>query len=163
MPQFWLEDFAPQIIWLAISFLLLYVLMSRIALPRITSVLEQRQERIATDLDRAAALQEQAEKVLAEYEAALAKARAEAQAIIAEQAAAAAAEADRRHHELGERLQREANAAAARIDAEKSHALAEVRSVAADLAAAAASRLLGTEVAAADATQAVEATLGDRS
>jgi F-type H+-transporting ATPase subunit b len=163
MPQFWLEDFAPQIVWLAISFLILYLLMSRVALPRITSVLEQRQERIAADLDRAAALREQAEKVLAEYEAALAKARAEAQAIIGEQAAAAAAEADRRHHELAERLQREANAAAARIDAEKTQALAEVRAIAAERAAAAAGRLLGAEVAASDAEQAVAATLNERS
>lgn len=162
MPQFWLEDFAPQIVWLAISFALLYFLMSRVALPRITSVLEQRQERIAADLDKAAALREQAEKVLAEYEEAVAKARSEARGIIAEQAAAAAAEADRRQHELGERLQREANAAAARIDAAKTQALGEVRQVAADLASAAAGRLLGTEVAVEDAASAVDAAMNER-
>ncbi|MEQ9640366.1 MAG: F0F1 ATP synthase subunit B' [Alphaproteobacteria bacterium] len=162
MPQFWLEDFAPQIVWLAISFALLYFLMSRVALPRITSVLEQRQERIAADLDRAAALREQAEKVLAEYEAAVTQARSEARGIIAEQAAAAAAEADRRQQELGDRLQREANAAAARIDAAKTQALGEVRTIAAELAAAAAGRLLGSEVAADDAAGAVDAAINER-
>jgi F-type H+-transporting ATPase subunit b len=162
MPQFWLEDFAPQIVWLAISFLLLYLLMSRVALPRIADVLEQRQERIADDLDRAQALKDQAEKVMAEYEAALADARSRAQAILAEQAAVVAAEAERRHAEVGERLQHEANEAAARIAAAKDQALSEVRGIAAELAAAAAGRLLGAEVAAEEARQAVEATLSRR-
>ncbi len=72
MPQFWLEDFLPQIFWLVVSFVILYLLMARIALPRIADVLEQRQNRIASDLDKAQELQADSEKTLADYEAQLA-------------------------------------------------------------------------------------------
>ncbi|MDP6688760.1 MAG: F0F1 ATP synthase subunit B', partial [Alphaproteobacteria bacterium] len=84
MPQFWMEDFAPQMVWLVISFIALYLLMARVALPRVANVLETRHGRIADDLDQAQQLKTQAETVIAEYEAALAEARSDAQATIAQ-------------------------------------------------------------------------------
>ena len=155
MPQFWLEDFPPQLVWLAISFAILYVLMAKLALPRIAEVLEQRQERIASDLDRAQALRDQAEKVLAEYEAALAEARSEAQAILAESSASFAAVAERRNAEVGELLARQTEEATARIAEAKTQAMGEVRTVAAELATAAAHKLIGDEIPQNEAADAV--------
>ena len=157
MPQFFVEDFAPQIVWLAISFALLYWLMSRIALPRIADVLQARQERVASDLDKAQQFREQADKALAEYEAALQSAREQARQILGEAQAAFAAAAEKRHGEVADRLAAEAAAAAGRIDAAKTAALAEVSGVAAELVQNAAERLVGIQVPADEAAQAVEA------
>ena len=78
-PQLDTSTYASQIFWLFISFILLYSLMSRIALPRITEVLELRQTQREGNLNRAEQLQDDAEKVKATVDAALAKAQAEAQ------------------------------------------------------------------------------------
>jgi F-type H+-transporting ATPase subunit b len=156
MPQFDLNTFPPQLIWLAITFVVMYLLMARVALPRVADVLETRQDRIADDLDQAEQLKQQAEKVMAEYEAALAEARAEAQAILAKSAADAAAAADRRSAEVTERLGNQANEATKRIAAAKADALAELKDVATELAKAAADRLTGSDVAVDDVRTAVE-------
>ena len=160
MPQFWLEDFLPQIFWLVVSFVILYLLMARIALPRIADVLEQRQNRIASDLDKAQELQADSEKTLADYEAQLAQARAAAQSVLAEKAAGSAAEAERQGAKIAERLNQEANEAAARISASQAQALNEVRSVAAELAAEAATKLIGVAVSPEDAIGAVDRAFG---
>jgi len=162
MPQFWIEDFIPQLFWLAVSFAVLYFLMSRVALPRIADVLEQRQSRIASDLDKAEEFKRKAEQTLAEYEAAVAGARAEAQALLAEQAVRSAAEAERRGAEVADRLAREAAEAGQRIAASKAEALQEVRGLSADLASAAVARLIGLEVPPVEAAAAVEAALGEQ-
>lgn len=155
MPQFWIEDFAPQMVWLVISFIALYLLMARVALPRVADVLETRHGRIADDLDQAAQLKAQAETVIAEYEAALAEARGNAQATIAQAALEAAGRAEKRNAEVAEVLAAEAAAATGRIDAAKTEALTELRGVASELAQAAAERLIGGEVARADVDRAV--------
>ena len=146
MPQFIMGDFAPQIVWLVISFVALYLLMARVALPRVADVLETRHGRIADDLDQAAQLKSQAETVIVEYEEALATLEA-AQA------------AEKRNAEIAEALAAEAAAAASRIDAAKAEALAELRGVAAELALAAAERLLVAQVAQADVDAAVDAAM----
>ena len=93
MPQFEPSSFASQIFWLVVSFGLLYLLMSKIALPRIADILEVRQDRIAADLDRAEALRREAEEARAAYELALSDARSEAQKLLENAAEQAQAEA----------------------------------------------------------------------
>lgn len=159
MPQFWAEYFTPQLVWLAITFVVLYLLMAKVALPRVADVLESRQDRIANDLDQAQQLRQQAEKVMAQYEAALAEARLEAQGMLAEVAAEAKAKAEQRNAEVAERLHREGSAAAERIATAKAGALAELRGAATEIAQAAAERLIGAEVPADDVAQAVEQAL----
>ena len=79
-PPFDPAVFAPQLIWLALVFGALYLLMSRIALPRIENILEARRARIAADVDEAAAMQAKAQAAGASYEKTLADAKAQAQA-----------------------------------------------------------------------------------
>ena len=87
MPQLEVSTFAPQLVWLAITFCLLYVLMARIGLPRVGSAIDARRHRIDDDLARASQLKSEAETVMAAYQQTLASARAEAQAAGAAEAA----------------------------------------------------------------------------
>src|SRR6202161_2060818 len=94
-PPFQSEHFPSQLLWLTISFVLLYVLMSKIALPRIGSILAERSQRIGDDLAAAERLKEQSNAAHAAYDKSLADARSRAQAMASstrhEQASAAAA------------------------------------------------------------------------
>jgi len=162
MPQFDPQYFLPQLFWLAVLFAILYLLMSRVALPRVAEVLETRQDRIAHDLDRAEELKKQAEAALRAYEAAHAEARGKTQALLAEAAAQAQAEAARRNEDVAARLAREGEAAAGRIAQARAVAMAEVREVAAQLAVEAAQKVAGVQVGAAEARAAVDAALKER-
>ena len=56
-PPFDKQNFPSQLFWLALTFIALYLLMSRIALPRISSILDARRQRIESDLAEAQRIQ----------------------------------------------------------------------------------------------------------
>lgn len=143
MPQLVVEDWAPQLIWLAITFTTLYIIMARVALPRIANVLEERSVKIASDLDDAQRLKQEADDAMAAYEKALADARAKAHAIAAETRDKVNAETDRQQADLSAKLVAKAQEAEARISSERDKALSNVRDVAKDTAAAVVGNLLG--------------------
>ncbi len=66
--------FASNLFWLALTFAMLYWLMSKVALPRLGSVLEERADTIGRDLDQAAEMQGKAEDMAQAYEKAVAEA-----------------------------------------------------------------------------------------
>src|SRR5947208_11098227 len=70
--------FAPQLIWLALTFGLLYMILKRVVLPRVGEVIEERSDRVKRDLAQAERLKADTEKALANYEQALGDARAKA-------------------------------------------------------------------------------------
>ena len=145
MPQLeQIDTYLSQVVWLVLTFGILYLVLWRSALPRISQVLVTRQERIDGDLRKAAELKAEAETVLAAYEEAAAKARAEAQAILRESADRFAAEAAERNEALTAELAEETAAGEARIEAARERAMADVESIAAELAGLAAERLTGT-------------------
>ena len=84
MPQLDFGTYPNQIFWFVVSFVILYFMLSRVALPRIASILEDRHDAIANDLDQAAELKQKAEDAEAAYNQALADARSEAHRIAAE-------------------------------------------------------------------------------
>ena len=97
MPQLQqLDTFLSQAVWLVIAFLVLFFVLRSMALPKIQATLEARREKIEGDLDRAQTLRQEAEQVLAEYEAAMAEGRDKAQSVVrgAAEDAKARAEAD---------------------------------------------------------------------
>lgn len=143
MPQLVIEDFAPQIVWLVITFGLLYLMLARGALPRIATVLEQRRDKIADDLDDAARFKQEAEDALKDYEAALADARAKAHEIAAQTRATLTADVERHTESLQQTLDARMVEAEERIAATKAEAMKSVRSVASDAAEAIIGKLLG--------------------
>ena len=84
LPQLDVTTYPSQIFWLVVGLVVLYQLMAKVALPRIASVLEERADAIADELDRAEEFRRKAAEAEAAYEQALAEARARAQAIAAE-------------------------------------------------------------------------------
>lgn len=159
MPQLVIEDFAPQIVWLVITFGLLYLMLARGALPRIATVLEQRRDKIADDLDDAARLKQEAENALKDYEAALADARAKAHEIAAQTRATLTADVERHTESLQQTLDARMAEAEQRIAATKAEAMKSVRSVASDAAGALIGKLLGDTADADAVASAVDAEL----
>ncbi len=144
MPQLeQIDTYLGQAFWLVVTFALLYLVLWRAALPRITEVLTQRQERMDDDLHKAESLKKEAAGVLAAYEEAAARTRAEAQSILRESADAFAARAAARHEEIGRRIAEETAVSEGRIEAARAAALENVEAIAIEIAEAAAARLTG--------------------
>jgi F-type H+-transporting ATPase subunit b len=161
LPQLDPSTFASQIFWLAVTFVALYLLMSRVALPRVRDVLEERERRITDDLEKAQRLKDESEAVLAEYEKALADARANAQAMFAQAAEQANAEAAKRQQDMAQKLAKQLETAESRVQAAKAEALDNIRQVAIEVARDAAARLIGGDVAEGDAEAAVATAMKD--
>jgi F-type H+-transporting ATPase subunit b len=142
-PPFEKDTFASQLVSLAVAFVALYLIVSRIALPRVGSVLDARQNAIDGDLAQAQKLKDESDAALKAYESELAAARSRAQAIGAEtrEKLNAASEAERKT--LEQRLAAKLAEAEKTIAATRKTAMSNVRGIAADAAAAIVQRLTG--------------------
>lgn len=143
MPQLDFGTYIPQIVWLLVTFLAMFFVVSTLVTPRIQNVLDERQRRIDDALRKAADLKTEAEAVLAAYEKALADARAAAHAALQKASEQVAQEAARREGELRERIRKTIAAAEASIARAKEQALAGIRGVALEAAKATTERLIG--------------------
>lgn len=162
MPQFDPAVFSPLLVWLALTFVALYVLMSKLALPKVAAIIEQRAERIESNLGKAEQLRAEAAGVLAAYEKAIADAKTAAQAELAKVAAEIAAVTAKREAKFGQLLAEQARVAEGRIMATKTEALAQVKVIAADLASGIAAKLTGAGVDQAAAGVAVDVAVKER-
>jgi len=142
-PPFDSTSFASQILWFAITFAVLYVVMSRVAIPQIGSIIDKRKARIDGDLKEAERLKGETDKAIAAYEAALAEARKNAHAIAEETRTSIRADIDAKRKAVEEDLSKKVAEAEARIGKNKQEALGRVSEIAADTAAALVSQLTG--------------------
>jgi F-type H+-transporting ATPase subunit b len=142
-PPFEKSTFASQLVSILIAFVALYLIVSRIALPRVGRVIDERQNAIDGDLAAAQKLKDESDNALKAYESELAAARSRAQAISAEtrDKLNAASEAERKT--LEDRLSLKLAEAEKTIAATRETAMSNVRGIAADAAAAIVQRLTG--------------------
>ena len=132
LPQLDASSWPSQLFWLAVTFGLLYWLMSTLFLPRIGAAIEERRDRIADDLDRAAESRREAGEAEAAFNRSLADARARAQAIGGEARDEVGAEIAEMQKDAEDGIARKTAAAEARINEMKASAAAKVREAAGD-------------------------------
>jgi F-type H+-transporting ATPase subunit b len=158
-PPFQKDTFASQLVSLLIAFVALYLIVSRIALPRVGGLLDERQKKIEGDLAAAQKLRDESDAALKAYESELAAARSRAQAIGTEtrEKLNAASEAERKT--LEERLSVKLAEAEKTIAATREAAMSNVRSIASDAAIAIVQRLTGLAPDRRSVNKAVDASL----
>jgi F-type H+-transporting ATPase subunit b len=159
LPQLDITTFASQLFWLVISFVILYVVISRIAAPKIGGVIQDRANRIKGDLDAAAQAKSQSEAAVANYDKALADARAKALKASDELRNAVQAEINAKNDAAARQLATETAMAEARIGEMRKAAMARVGEVARETAADIVAKLTGEAANAGDVEAAVAAAL----
>ena len=143
MPQLDVNTFLPQVVWLVITFTALFLLMWRVAVPRIADLLEARQRRIEDNLDKAQESKKEAEEPLAAYEQAMNEARAGANTHIAEATARISGEAAECKAELALDLSARITAAEDEIAKAVNDAMDNIRVATIEVTAAVLERLTG--------------------
>lgn len=142
-PPFDPAGFGGQLFWLAVTFATLYLVMSRVALPRIGGILETRRTRIEGDLKEAERLRIETDRALAAYEDALAEARKNAHAIAEETRSSIKADIDNKRKSVEADLAQRVAEAEARIQQTKTAALGNVDAIAAETAQELVAKLAG--------------------
>ena len=160
LPQLNPHDFAPQLIWLALTFLALYWLMAKVALPKVGGVVEVRAQRIRRDLDEAARLKTETEKALADYEASLASARGRATGIAKDIRDKLASEVEGERTKVERQVASRVGDAERRIFDMKTRAMTEVGQIASETAEAIVTELTGKPAAKDEVSVAIKAVLG---
>ncbi|GAB4362705.1 MAG: F0F1 ATP synthase subunit B [Kiloniellaceae bacterium] len=162
MPQLDPAVWPTQLFWLAITFSILYLVIWRVALPRIADVLEARQRKLDDDLKKAAALKDEAETILAEYEKMRADAQASAHAVLQKTQNEMKAEAERQSHDVAARLAKQTEEAEARIAEAKAAALASLEGTVSEVVAAATEKLIGVKAGDQEIARAVSSVMGGK-
>jgi F-type H+-transporting ATPase subunit b len=142
-PPFQKDTFASQLVSLLVAFVALYLIVSRIALPRVGSLLDERQNAIEGDLAAAQKLKDDSDSALKAYESELAGARSRAQAIGAETRDKLNAASEAQRKTLEEQLSVKLAEAEKTIASTREAAMSNVRGIAAEAAAAIVQRLTG--------------------
>jgi F-type H+-transporting ATPase subunit b len=151
--------FSSQLIWFAIAFGALYLIMSRVALPRIGSVIEARQDRIRRDLDEAERLKGETEKALRAYEQAVAEARGNAGQIAQATREQLKSEVDAERQRVDKEIADRVAKAEARIKSATAAAMGNVSSIASETAESIVDALVGLKVGRDEIAEAVRSVL----
>jgi len=158
-PPFESKNFPSQLVWLALSFVVLYVLLSKVVLPRVASILEARKRRIETDLAEAARAKSDSDAALSPARARALIETASAQALAAKTHQELAAQSEARRKELEAGLNAKLADAEKKIEATKANAMKNVSGIAADAAASIVERLTGSAPDKAAVERAVSASI----
>lgn len=157
MPQFNPADWLSQIAWLAVIFAFLYFAVVRPTLPKVGRVIDEREGRVAGDLDAAETAKRDADAIRARYDDGMAAAREAAQAAVAASQAAAAQQTEVRLKSLAAILDARADEAAAQLATARDAARTRLATTTVELTADAVARLIGMDVPAGEIEAALAA------
>lgn len=146
MPQLDPAVFSPQVIWLVITFAVLYLVMARSALPRVADMLDERANRIADDLRQSEELKDKSKALEAEYDKTHAEAKAEANRILRQAREKMLGEIDAKRVAAEGKLAAKIDAADAKIAAAKAEAMDDLEDMAMGACGAIVERLTGKSV-----------------
>ena len=150
LPQLQFEHWGGQIVWLLLIFAVLFAVLSKVLLPRVSGAIETRGAKIAGDIADARRLKDEAEVQARAAAAEVAEARAKAQKTAADAKAVASAAAAERQAKEEAVLAEKLAAAEARIQASRDVAMGHVRTVASETAGAIVEKLTGKAASAAE-------------
>lgn len=142
-PPLQTETYGSQLIWLAITFVLLYWAMAKFVVPRLTAIVEGRSARITKDLDAAAKAKSQVAEAVAAYEAAMTEARTKANGLAQKARDDLAAKTDATRKTLEADLAKKLAKAESQIAKRRDQAMAQVHGIAADTTGAIVAQILG--------------------
>ena len=134
MPQLDFTTFIPQLFWLFLSLSFLYFILSRIALPRISDVIEERNDTITDDLDEAKSLSIEAEKVVNELKSKLEDARSSSQKTLMDERQKNLDKISSKRKKFEETISKEISSSEEKMNKGKSEALKEASDLAVDIA-----------------------------
>ncbi len=160
MPQLDPANFSPQIIWLVITFVLLYLVMARSALPKVADVLEERADRISDDLDEAEIMRRGAEEVEAAYDKSITDARAEAAGYLKGAREKLRGELDAKRMAADEGLLAKVSDAESAVAKAKADVMSEVEQMASEACSAIIVRLTGIKAEDQEIKAAIQAEIG---
>lgn len=143
LPQFDPSSFSSQVVWLAIVFVALYVIFSKKSLPKISTVLETRENKIQGDRDLAENMKNEAVATLEAYEKSLGDARAEAARISADTAQTVKTKAEQSLNAFKDKAESQMSALESSLNSSKHQAMDEMNTIAAEIASAAAEKIVG--------------------
>jgi F-type H+-transporting ATPase subunit b len=135
MPQLDPTSFAPQLLWLAVSFVVLYLMLARLLVPRVHSVLLFRSRTLTGDIEAAGLMKSQAEEARINYETALADARVRSQQMLDETQAAITARAQAKQAEIDAAIEQKLAAAEVSLRTARNDVMGKLAPVSGELAA----------------------------
>jgi F-type H+-transporting ATPase subunit b len=161
LPQLDVHSYASQLFWLAVFFIVVYVFMRFVGIPRVEAIVAQRRAQIGGDIGAAERLRLEAAEARKEYEATLAEAHAAARKLVAETHERNVAILAEQTHRATVEFERRVNDAEQRINAAKDEALAGVPEVARTLTAQITSKLAGQAPATDSVVRAVDRVMAE--
>ncbi|NBC21000.1 MAG: hypothetical protein GVY06_08170 [Alphaproteobacteria bacterium] len=157
-PAFETQYWPSQIFWLIVTFAVLYLALSRLVLPRISSILERRGSTVASDLDEAANLNDKAREAEQALSVRLSEARAKAHETASQARAEIESEIAEETRKVDEQIDKQLEQAEAKITAMRADAMANVETIATEAAEAMMAQL-GRTVSSQEARKAVKSAL----
>ncbi len=160
MPQLDFSTYPSQLFWLAVTFAVLFVLMWKVALPRVGDVIDMRAKKITDDLAAIEAATQEIEKISTEIDKVMASARSDAQDVLRKASEKVAADHVKKQDKIDAELAAKAAEAEANIAAATETAIEGLRQVAEEVAASSVEKLTGRPAAKDELASALDAAAG---